>query len=236
MEAPTPLADLDLLQTLAFARSEPEPPTAANVSAALGVPRSVARWRLERLVEAGLLVPGFARRNGRRGPGAGRPAKTYAVAPGSAPVGALRRDPELVRLLIAALPERGRRARLTEVGRRFGEQLAREASLKPARRADTAARRISRALGQLGFQTSAEASATEITFFSPTCPLRLIVLDDEAAVDVDCGMWRALVATALAQEPNGARCETHGCLATDAPCRIVVELPEHAKTAAGWIP
>src|SRR5437764_975165 len=117
MEAPTPLADLDLLQTLAFVRSEPEPPTAADVSAALAVPRSVARWRLERLVEAGLLVPG-----------------------------------------------------------------------------------------------------------------------DEAAVDVDYGMWRALVATALAQEPNGARCETHGCLATDAPCRIVVELPEHAKTAAGRIP
>ena len=236
MEAPTPLADLDLLRTLAFVRAEPEPPTAADVSAALAVPRSVARWRLERLVEAGLLVPGYARRNGRRGPGAGRPAKTYAVAPGSAPVGASRRDPELVRLLIAALPECGRRARLTEVGLRFGEQLAREASLKPARRADTAARRICRALGQLGFQTSAEASATEIAFVTPTCPLRPIVLDDEAAVDVDCGMWRALVAAALSQEPNGARCETQGCLATDAPCRIVVELPEHAKTAAGRIP
>ena len=235
MEAPTPLADLDLLRTLAFVRAEPEPPTAADVSAALAVRRSVARWRLERLVEAGLLVPGYARRNGRRGPGAGRPAKTYAVAPGSA-VGASLHHPELVRLLIAALPARGRRARLTEVGRRFGEQLALEASLKPARRADTAARRICRALGQLGFQTSAEASATEIAFVTPTCPLRPIVLDDEAAVDVDCGMWRALVAAALSQEPNGARCETQGCLATDAPCRIVVELPEHAKTAAGRIP
>src|SRR5216117_1330273 len=138
MEAPTPLADLDLLQTLAFVRAEPEPPTAADVSAALAVPRSVARWRLERLVEAGLLVPGYARRNGRRGPGAGRPAKTYAIAPGSAPVGASLPYPELVRLLIAALPPRARRSRLAEVGRLFGEQLAREASLKPARRADTA--------------------------------------------------------------------------------------------------
>lgn len=231
-----PLADLDLLQTLAFVRAEPEPPTAAEVSAALGVPRSVARWRLERLVEAGLLVPAFARRNGRRGPGAGRPAKTYAVAPGSAPVGASLSYPELVRLLIATLPARGRRRRLAEVGRRFGEQVAREASLKPARRADTAARRICRVLGQLGFQTSAKASATEITFVTPTCPLRPIVLDDEAAVDIDRGMWRALVAAAFAQEPNGARCETHGCLTTDTPCRIVIQLPEHAKTGAGRIP
>ena len=235
MEAPTPLADLDLLQTLAFVRAEPEPPTAADVSAALGVPRSVARWRLERLVDAGLLVPGFARRNGRRGPGAGRPAKTYAIAPGSATVGASLPYPELVRLLIAALPPPARRSRLAEVGRRLGEQLARDAGLKPARRADTAAGRISRALGQLGFQTSAEASSTEITFVTPTCPLRPVVVDDEAAVDVDCGMWGALVAAALAQEPNGARCETHGCLATDSPCRIVVELPEPAKTAAAEI-
>jgi hypothetical protein len=141
-----------------------------------------------------------------------------------------------VRLLIAALSPHARRTRLAKVGRRFGEQLAREAGLKPARRADTAARRICRALGQLGFQTSAETSATEITFVTPTCPLRPIVVDAEAAVDVDRGMWRALVAVALAQEPNVARCETHGCLSTDAPCRIVVELPEHAKTTAGRIP
>jgi predicted ArsR family transcriptional regulator len=236
MEALTPLADLDLLQTLAFVRAELDPPTAADASAALGVPRSVARWRLERLVEAGVLVPSFARRNGRRGPGAGRPAKTYAVAPGSAAVGATPRYPELVRLLIEALPPRDRRAQLGEVGRRFGEQLAREANLKPARRAGTAARRICRALGQLGFQTSAEASSREITFVTPTCPLRPLVVDDQAAVDVDRGMWRALVVAAFAQEPNGARCETQGCLATDEPCRIVVELPEHAKTAAGRIP
>ena len=236
MEAPTPLADLDLLQTLRFVRAEPEPITAADVSAALGVARSVARWRLERLVEAGLLVPGFARRNGLRGPGAGRPAKTYAVAPGSAPVGASLRHLELIRLLIAALPERGRRLRLAEVGRRFGEVVARDAGVKPARRADAAARRICRALGQLGFQTSAKGSATEITFVTPTCPLRPLVMDDEAAVEVDCGMWRALGAAAFAEEPNGARCETQGCLATDEPCRIVVELPEHAKTAAGPIP
>ena len=236
MEAPTPLANPDLLQTLAFIRAEPEPPTAADVSTALSVPRSVARWRLERLVDAGLLVPGFGRRNGRRGPGAGRPAKIYAVAPGSTPVGVSLPYPELVRLLIAVLPTRSRRTRLAEVGRRFGEQLAREASLKPARRADTAARRICRALGQHGFQTSAEASATQITFVTPTCPLRPLVVNDETAVDVDRGMWSALVAAAFGREPNGARCETSGCLTTGSPCRIVVELPEHAKTAAGRIP
>jgi predicted ArsR family transcriptional regulator len=230
MEAPTPLVDADLLQTLAFVRAEPRPPTAAEVSVALGVARSVARWRLERLVVAGVLVPGFSTRSARRGPGAGRPAKTYAVAPGSAD--ATPCFPELVRLLIAALPARGRRTRLAEVGRRFGEQLARDAGLKPARRADTAARRICRALGRLGFQTSAEVSATEITFITPTCPLRPFVVGDEAAVEVDCGMWRALVAAALAREPDAARCETLGCLATDSPCRILVELPEPAKTAA----
>jgi predicted ArsR family transcriptional regulator len=229
MEAPTPVADLELLKTLAFVRAEPEPPTAADTAVALGVPRSVARWRLERLVESGLLVPGFARRTGRSGPGAGRPAKTYAVAPGAADLELpMRRYPELIRLLIAALPARGRRPRLRDVGRRFGEELARAATVRPARRVETGARRICRALGGLGFQTAAEVSKGRITFITPTCPLRPLVVSDPAAADVDCGMWRSLVAAAL-PAAGEVHCETHGCLVTESPCRVVVDF---SKTAA----
>jgi predicted ArsR family transcriptional regulator len=44
---------------------------------ALGVPRSVAAFHLDKLVEAGLLDARFERVTGRTGPGAGRPAKLY---------------------------------------------------------------------------------------------------------------------------------------------------------------
>src|SRR3954470_20933163 len=44
---------------------------------AAGVPRSVAAFHLDKLVEAGLVDTRFERPPGRSGPGAGRPAKKY---------------------------------------------------------------------------------------------------------------------------------------------------------------
>jgi predicted ArsR family transcriptional regulator len=44
---------------------------------ALGIARSVAGFHLDRLVADGLLATEFRRLTGRRGPGAGRPAKLY---------------------------------------------------------------------------------------------------------------------------------------------------------------
>ncbi|MDR5699218.1 helix-turn-helix transcriptional regulator [Agromyces aerolatus] len=45
-----------------------------------GLPRSTVAFHLDRLVAVGVLTTGFARRSGRGGPGAGRPAKFYSVA------------------------------------------------------------------------------------------------------------------------------------------------------------
>ena len=47
---------------------------------ALGISRELAAFHLDRLVEAGLLQTEYRRRNGRTGPGAGRPAKLYRRA------------------------------------------------------------------------------------------------------------------------------------------------------------
>src|SRR5436305_738148 len=75
------IGDRELREILLFARAQPLPVTADEVAAARRIHRNVARGRLERLAEAGFLVRSFERRTGRRGPGAGRPAKTYRVAP-----------------------------------------------------------------------------------------------------------------------------------------------------------
>lgn len=48
-----------------------------EASDALGVPRSVAAFHLDKLVEAGVVEITFERTSGRTGPGAGRPAKLY---------------------------------------------------------------------------------------------------------------------------------------------------------------
>jgi predicted ArsR family transcriptional regulator len=51
--------------------------TRDEASAALDVPRSVAAFHLDKLVEAGVVEISFERTSGRTGPGAGRPAKLY---------------------------------------------------------------------------------------------------------------------------------------------------------------
>jgi predicted ArsR family transcriptional regulator len=51
--------------------------TRDEASEALGVPRSVAAFHLDKLVEAGVVEVTFQRTSGRTGPGAGRPAKLY---------------------------------------------------------------------------------------------------------------------------------------------------------------
>jgi predicted ArsR family transcriptional regulator len=51
--------------------------TRDEASEALDVPRSVAAFHLDKLVEAGIVEVGFERTSGRTGPGAGRPSKLY---------------------------------------------------------------------------------------------------------------------------------------------------------------
>jgi predicted ArsR family transcriptional regulator len=49
----------------------------SEAAQAAGIQRTLAAFHLDRLAEAGLVEVGFARPEGRGGPGAGRPAKLY---------------------------------------------------------------------------------------------------------------------------------------------------------------
>src|SRR5918999_497644 len=51
--------------------------TRDEAAEALGLPRSVAAFHLDKLVEAGVAEITFERTSGRSGPGAGRPSKLY---------------------------------------------------------------------------------------------------------------------------------------------------------------
>lgn len=73
-----------------------------EAAAAMGVARSVAAFHLDRLVADGLLTTEFRRLTGRRGPGAGRPAKLYRRAPGELTVSLPARQYDLAARLLAA--------------------------------------------------------------------------------------------------------------------------------------
>lgn len=219
------LGDPGLRSTLLFVRSRGRPVVAADVAERFDVPRSAARWRLERLAEKGLLVTGFERRSGRSGPGAGRPAKTYAAAPETAAIEFPRRHYEtLIGSLIGAVPRPRKAKQLGLVGYEFGIALAAEASLRRTTSFARAMERLCRALGRLGFQATLDSvSADKAVIVSATCPLRPLVRADGAARAIDEGMWRGLVAAAAGEEAaTRLTCRTHNCLDEGAACRIVL--------------
>jgi predicted ArsR family transcriptional regulator len=219
MERLDAIGDPDLRETLLFARAQPEPITADDVAAGHGVHRNVARARLERLADAGLLIPGFARRSGRSGPGAGRPAKTYRVAPELSVVEFPNRFYErLIRLCAHAVRDA---RRLQQLGSAFGAELAHEARLRPAKRIETALERIRVGLGGLGYQLRiAELHDGHAVLTTPTCPLRPLVRAEPQLAALDRGMWTGLVAAAL--PAADAICETGLCTDNTADCRIRV--------------
>jgi predicted ArsR family transcriptional regulator len=92
-----------------------------EVAEALGVGRTLAAFHLDKLVAAGLLDTSYARRSGKTGPGAGRPAKLYRVAAGehavSVPPRSYRTAAEL---LTEAIEQAGAENLLYEVASRHG--------------------------------------------------------------------------------------------------------------------
>src|SRR5205823_9508340 len=193
------IGDQELRETLLYARAQPQPVTADEVAVAQRIHRNVARGRLERLADAGLLIASFERRTGRTGPGAGRPAKTYRVAPELTAIEfPKRRYEQLIGLVVDALPERARRDGLHEIGIAFGRELARAARLRSAQTVRTALGRLCAALGGLGYQASiAELTGERAVITTATCPLRPLVRAHPGLATLDRGMWTALVARSL---------------------------------------
>lgn len=221
------VGEQELRDALLFARGQARPITADDLASAQAVHRNVARSRLERLAEAGLLEAGYERRTGRSGPGAGRPAKTYAVAPElNAIEFPARRYEILLSLLVDALPATGREKRLREIGVQFAEQLARDGGLRPAKTLRTGVEAMCRAMRSLGYQASvADVTERRAVISTPTCPLRPLVRERPEAAEIDRGMWAGLAAHALSGvDVRRVRCETHDCLADHASCQVLLEL------------
>ena len=220
------VGDPELRAALLYARRQARPVTADELAAASEVHRNVARSRLERLVEAGLLEPGYERRTGRSGPGAGRPAKTYAVVPEMEAIQFPdRRYERLFARVVEALPDRGRTRRLEEIGAGFAGDLAEESGLRRGRSTAAGVEAVCAAVRRLGFQaTVSEVTDDEAVISTPTCPLRPLVRAQPEIAAIDRGMWAGLVAHALGRDVVEVKCETRDCLVDHASCRVCIRL------------
>ncbi|MGH9022551.1 MAG: helix-turn-helix transcriptional regulator [Acidimicrobiia bacterium] len=111
-----------------YVSRRPEPTGRDEAAAAAGVGRPLAAYHLDRMVEDGLLEASFARRTGRTGPGAGRPAKFYRRAEREFNVSVPPRDYELAAKILAKAVDSeltGRaQAALDESARSFGREIA----------------------------------------------------------------------------------------------------------------
>ncbi|HEX5448756.1 MAG TPA: hypothetical protein VFW85_01710 [Gaiellaceae bacterium] len=220
MDALEAVGDPELRDALAFVRGEARSITSDELAAAQRVHRNVARSRLERLADAGLLEVGYERRTGREGPGAGRPAKTYAAAPELAAIEFPERGyPELVGALLDTLPVRGRDAKLREAGATFARQLVGTPRRRPASRR-AALEAMCSAVRRAGFQVAVEDVTDDgATLVTPTCPLRPLVRARKDAAAIDEGMWAGFAALFTGEDVLQLRCETHGC-GGGAACRV----------------
>ena len=230
------VADADLRAALLVARRHVGSITADDAAFELRVHRNVARSRLDRLAAAGLLEVTHERRTGRDGPGAGRPAKVYRVAP---ELEAIEFPPrhvdDLVGALADQLPAEGREVALRRAGEQFGRQLAAAAGLRPVADVARALERVCGAVRSLGYQaslTSVEGDHAVIS--TPTCPLRPLVARRREAVDIDRGMWAGLVERGLAgAQAERIECETDDCFDEEASCRVVLRLRLQDASASG---
>jgi predicted ArsR family transcriptional regulator len=219
--------DPQLRRVLLYVRGRRDPFTAQEVAVALGLHRNVARGRLDRLATAGFLTVTLERLGGRRGPGAGRPAKVYRVAPELEGVEFPdRRLADLISLLVGKIPARGRARALREAGEEFGRSLGARAGLKASGDARTGLERVCEALASLGFHASVHSlEGDKAILKSATCPLRPLVVTRRDADGIDHGMWAGLVERGIrGVSADHVETETPRCLSEGASCSIFLSL------------
>ena len=155
-----------------------------EAATATGLSRSAAAFHLDRMVEDGLLETEFRRLSGRRGPGAGRPAKLYRRAGCDIEVSLpARRYAYAADLLAAAV------ARSTETGQPVEAVLDEEARARGARLAGSVTAGGAGAVDVLageGYEPRADGDDVVLA----NCPFHTLAADHPALV---CGMNLALL-------------------------------------------
>jgi predicted ArsR family transcriptional regulator len=159
-----------------------------QVAAGAGVARHTAKFHLDRLVDDGLLDIEFRRLSGRRGPGAGRPAKLYRRSEREFAVALPPRHYDVAGRILAAGVDRATaedrpvreavRAAARDEGRRLGHSSGR--------------RELLQVLTELGYEPRREGERVVLA----NCPFHALAAEH---TDLVCGV-NADMLTALIDE------------------------------------
>jgi len=165
----------------------------ARVAKLFEIHSNVARHHLDRLVSDGYLVVESRRRQGKSGPGAGRPAKWYSASDKKIDVHFPSRAPDvltelLMRLLNQVAPsDISRIAR--DVGHSYGRELAAEIGVPEEVGFEGAVKAVAAAMTGIGFGISADMDASRL--LTQHCPFGETAIQHP---DVACALDQGLVA------------------------------------------
>jgi predicted ArsR family transcriptional regulator len=177
-----------------YVQAQDGPVSRDEAAAGVGVPRHKAKFHLDKLVDDGLLETEFARRTGRQGPGAGRPAKLYRRAAQDLAVTVPERRYELAGQLMAraisdALTEDQPVAgTLRRAARDRGRWLA-DIALRKAGDGPSGTALLAAARGVLddeGYETRDDPAGLTLA----NCPFRALAAEH---TDLVCGMNLAIM-------------------------------------------
>jgi predicted ArsR family transcriptional regulator len=175
-----------------------------EVANALGIGRTLAAYHLDRLAKEGLLSVAYARRSGRTGPGAGRPAKLYERAAAELAVSVPPRDYGLAARLLAHAAAQDEQGGTRRVLRDAAESLGHEIAATATDPQD-----LDRLLRDRGYEPyEDDGGATRLR----NCPFHAVAQSHpEVVCDMNLALLGGLVAglDAKAQavlEPGPGRC------------------------------
>jgi predicted ArsR family transcriptional regulator len=177
-----------------FVVGQPEPVSRDQAAAGADVARHTAKFHLDRLVDDGLLDIEFRRLSGRRGPGAGRPAKLYRRADRQIAVTLPPRHYELAAQILAAAVDEA-----THTGVPVGDIVTRAAAdagrgLRRGADVPVSPDDVGALLAGYGYEPRVEGSDVVLA----NCPFHTLARDHTALV---CGMNLHLLTALL--EPAG---------------------------------
>jgi predicted ArsR family transcriptional regulator len=180
-----------------YVAGRPGPVGREEAAKAAGVSWALAGFHLDRLAAEGLLEVSFQRLSGRRGPGAGRPAKLYQRSSRQLTVNVPARRYELAaRLFAQALVRAGRpvAATMRAAARRFGRGLGAVVRTKAGPRpgGDRLLAELEAALRTEGYEPIRDEDGT---IRLRNCPFDALANEHRELV---CGMNLALIGGVLA--------------------------------------
>lgn len=173
-------------------RESPEPMTAAQVAAKFEIHANVARHHLDRLADEGYLEVTRRRPDGKKGPGAGRPAKCYTSTDKEIELQFPARRYDLLADLLVRVVQRlapdQASSIAAEVGREYGMELAGTLDLPEAAEFNDILSTVRQAMINVGF--SVETNTTDRQLLTSHCPFGRTAFDHPEVV---CSLDRGII-------------------------------------------